>query len=91
MGLLFFASELNLIGPGGPWADTLAAIWLVLIVLALFLIPRFTRIRLAQRLGVGIRPRLGESGLPSSPKVRAIMSALIVILALTMLLFWLMR
>ena len=54
---MFFLTRQILIGPGGPLADILAAIWFVLIILALFLIPRSTRIRVAERFGLGILPR----------------------------------
>ena len=45
---MFFLSKQILIGPGGPLVDILAAIWFVLIILALFLTPRSTRIRVAE-------------------------------------------
>jgi len=83
---MFLLTHQILIGPGGPWADTLAGIWFALGILALFLIPRSTRIRIAERSGLGIRPRLGEPGLPASLKVRILIGALLMLLVLLMLL-----
>ena len=82
---------LVLIGLGGPGADVLAAIWLAMGVLALFLIPRDVRVRVAKRFGLGIRPRLGEPGLPASSKTRAFISALVLLLALLIFLSRLIR
>jgi hypothetical protein len=74
-----------MIGAGGPLAELLTAIWLVVIILSLFLIPRSMRIRVAERLGLGIRPRPEESGLRASPKVRILISALMLLLVILML------
>jgi hypothetical protein len=84
---MFFLNKQILIGPGGPLADILAGIWFALIILALFLIPRSTRIRVAERFGFGIRPRLGEPGLPASLRVRILIGALLMLLVLLMLLY----
>jgi hypothetical protein len=55
------------IGAGGPRADILAAIWLVFCILALFLISRSTRIRVARRLVAGVQPaRAGDPSLRKS-------------------------
>jgi hypothetical protein len=83
---MFFLNKQILIGPGGPWADILAAIWLALIILSLFLIPRSTRIRVAERFGLGIRPRLGEPGIQASLKIRIFIGAFVLMLALLLLL-----
>jgi len=76
-----------MIGAGGPLANILAAIWLVVMILSLFLIPRSTRMRIAKRFGLGIRPRLGEPGVRASLKVRIVISAFILLFVLLMILF----
>jgi hypothetical protein len=84
---MFFLNKQILVGPGGPWADILAAIWFVLIILALFLVPRSMRIRVAERLGLGIRPRLGEPGIRASFKITILISAFLLLLVLLMVLY----
>jgi len=68
-------------------ADILAAVWLVVIILSLFLIPRSTRIRVPQRFGLGIRPRLGETGIRASLKVRILIGGFILLFVVLMLVF----
>lgn len=84
--MLFLDMQI-LIGPGGRLGDILAAIWFVLLIMALFLIPRSTRIRVAERFGLGLRPRLGEPGLRPSRKVKILIRAFMVLLILLMLLY----
>lgn len=84
---MIFSSRQMLIGSGGPLTDILAAIWFALVMLAVFLIPRSTRIRVAERLGLGIRPRLGEPGLRAPLKVRILITAFMLLLGLLMLLY----
>jgi hypothetical protein len=83
---MFLLTHQILIGPGGLWADTLGGIWFALGILALFLIPRSTRIRIAERFGLGIRPRPGEPGLRTSLKVRILISAFMLLFVLLILL-----
>jgi hypothetical protein len=82
---------LLLIGDGGRWGDILGAIWLVVIVLSAFVIPREVRVRFAERFGLGIRARPGEPGLPPSPKVRKLIILLNVILFSGLILSWPLR
>jgi hypothetical protein len=56
-------------------ADILAVVWLVVITLFLFLIPRSTRIRVAEGFGLGIRARLGEPGIRAFLKLKILISA----------------
>lgn len=88
---MFFLNREILIGPGGWRGDVLAAIWFAIIILAFFIIPRHVRIRIAERLGLGIRPRPGEPGLPTSSKVRTLISAFILIFVVVLFLFWVVR
>lgn len=84
---MFFLSKQILIGAGGPLTDILAAIWFAFIILAVFLIPRSTRIRVAERFGLGIRSRPGEPGLRTSLKVRILISAFMLLFVLLMLVY----
>lgn len=78
---------LILIGAGGPLGEILAAFWLIVIIVSLYLIPRSTRIRIAKRFGLGIRPSLEEPGVRASLKVRILISAFILLFVLSMLIF----
>lgn len=86
-----FPIQLLLIGPGGRTWEILSAIWVAVVVLSIFIIPRSATVRLAQRLGLGIRPSLGDPGLPPSPKVRKLIIVFNLILFSAMLLSWLLR
>jgi hypothetical protein len=88
---MLIAMTLLLIGDGGRWGDILGAIWLVVIVLSAFVIPREVRVRFAERFGLGIPPSLGEPGVPPSPRVRNLVILLNVVLFGGLLLAWLLR